>query len=101
VAKRPHHKKAGNRNTRWELYNVQPSETIRPNTYRKEKLEMIRTCPNCKKKYMPILKVSENDNRPIQQIFPHAPRWQREQLISGICSDQCWKEYLQVTEDIE
>lgn len=55
---------------------------------------MIRTCPNCKKVYETVLDRPEGDNRPIQQIFPDAPSWQREQLISGICSNECWDEFL-------
>jgi len=48
-----------------------------------------RQCPVCLKVYTPVLK-SKND-RCIQDEFPDAPAWQREQLLSGICSDECWK----------
>jgi hypothetical protein len=51
-------------------------------------------CPNCGKHYIPVLTRNPNDHRPIQAIFPFAPAWQREQLISGICSDECWDAYL-------
>lgn len=53
-------------------------------------------CPNCRKTYTPELTWPEGDNRHIQEIFPNAPAWQREQLISGICSDKCWDEFLGV-----
>jgi len=51
-------------------------------------------CWNCLREYEPVLKRPIGDNRPIQAIFPDAPKWQREQHISGICSDQCWDEYM-------
>jgi hypothetical protein len=54
--------------------------------------ELVR-CPNCGKLYIPELKRPEGDTRPIQQIFRDEPAWKREQLISGICSDKCWKEF--------
>ena len=47
-------------------------------------------CLVCGKEYEPVLQRPEGDARPIQQIFPNAPAWQREQLLSGICSDKCW-----------
>jgi len=50
-------------------------------------------CPNCKKKYIPEL--GERDpNILIQKQFPNAKPYQREQLITGLCSDECWDEYL-------
>ena len=49
-------------------------------------------CPNCKKEYEPEL--TRLDNKPIQQQYPNEPKWKREQLISGLCSDKCWKEFL-------
>ena len=52
----------------------------------------MKECPNCGRIYIPIL--VRLDDRNIQYQYPNAPRWQREQLISGICSDNCWKEYL-------
>ena len=52
----------------------------------------LRKCPNCGKIYVPVLK--RKDVKPIQEQYPNAPKWQREQLISGICSDWCWKQFL-------
>ncbi|MCE8426165.1 MAG: hypothetical protein J5U17_10365 [Candidatus Methanoperedens sp.] len=43
--------------------------------------------------YEPILKCKRPDLL-IRQEFPDAPAWQREQLVSGICSDKCWDELL-------
>jgi len=57
---------------------------------------MIRRCPNCHRVYETALDRPEGDNRPIQEIFPNEPLWKREQLITGLCSDQCWDEYLRV-----
>ena len=50
-------------------------------------------CPNCKKKYEPELK-RKDKYKLIQDEFPNEPAWKREQLISGICSDKCWNEFL-------
>ena len=49
-------------------------------------------CPNCKKEYKP--KLERKTNKLIQEEYPNATREEREQLISGLCSDKCWNEYL-------
>ena len=50
-------------------------------------------CPVCKKHYKPDLaEPSKNDKRCIQNIYPQAKPYQREQLLSGVCSDECWNE---------
>ena len=51
-------------------------------------------CPNCKKVYEPELGERKRPELLIQQEFPDAKGYQREQLITGICSDKCWDEYL-------
>jgi len=50
-------------------------------------------CPACGKEYTPILK-RKKPWLSIQDEFPNAPSWQREQLLSGICSDKCWDKFL-------
>jgi hypothetical protein len=50
------------------------------------------TCPNCKKTYNPILE--RKTSQLVQEEFPEATAEAREQLISGICSDKCWDEFL-------
>ena len=55
---------------------------------------MIRLCPNCEREYTTKLDRPAGDNRCIQNIFPEASREDREQVISGICSNKCWEEYL-------
>jgi len=55
-----------------------------------------KVCPNCGKEYFTELERPAGDRRCIQDIFPDEPAWKREQLLSGICSDACWKEYLGV-----
>ena len=50
-------------------------------------------CPYCKKIYTPELG-ARRTNKNIQDEFPNAKPYQREQLVSGICSDRCWKEFL-------
>ena len=57
-------------------------------------------CPNCHKEYKPVLGERKTDKL-IQREFPKAEAWQREQLITGICSDTCWKEFLGVNTDLE
>ena len=49
-------------------------------------------CPNCKKKYSPALRPNKawTTGVSVQDAYPDAKPWQREQLISGICSDKCW-----------
>jgi hypothetical protein len=54
-------------------------------------------CPNCGKHYQPELGWPDrSDTRRIQEIYPDAIPYQREQLVSGLCSDRCWDEYLGV-----
>ena len=55
---------------------------------------MIKTCPNCGKVYKTELERPDGDDRGIQNIFPFEPSWKREQLLSGICSDKCWNQFL-------
>ena len=53
-----------------------------------------KVCPNCGKTYEPDLQPIPGDTRLIQYQFPSATAIQREQLITGICSDKCWDEFL-------
>ena len=57
---------------------------------------MKNKCPICKKEYTPKLERKEGDDRLIQDIFPKAKKWEREQLISGVCSNKCWNEMFRV-----
>jgi hypothetical protein len=34
----------------------------------------------------------------VQREFPFAAPYHREQLISGLCSDKCWDEFLGIGE---
>jgi hypothetical protein len=54
-------------------------------------------CPNCKKEYKPILK--RQTDKLIQIEFPKATTIQREQLISGLCSQKCWDLFLGIGEE--
>jgi uncharacterized Zn finger protein (UPF0148 family) len=50
-------------------------------------------CPACGKHYIPVL--GERDGtRMIQEQFPNATPSEREQLVTGICSDRCWRKYI-------
>lgn len=46
-------------------------------------------CPTCEKHYKPVLGDRDPD-RIIQEQFPEATPEQREQLITGICSNACY-----------
>jgi len=50
-------------------------------------------CPNCKKHYQPVLGDKE-EGKLIQEQFPNATAEEREQLVSGLCSTECWMEFL-------
>lgn len=51
-----------------------------------------KTCPNCGKVYWTELE--RLDDRPIQQQYPNEPAWKREQNISGLCSSDCFDEFI-------
>ena len=64
-------------------------------------------CPNCHKKYVADLaKLPDWEQKLalylcgklIQNVWPEATPIQREQLQTGICSDECWDQYLGVSE---
>jgi hypothetical protein len=63
----------------------------------------IQMCPHCEKIYKPAL--ADQPGFPerlarwkkgelIQKVWPEATPEEREQIVSGVCSDQCWKEML-------
>jgi len=52
-----------------------------------------KRCPNCLNEYDTVLKRKRLDVS-AQVEFPGSEPWQREQLISGICSDRCWDEFI-------
>lgn len=53
----------------------------------------MKTCPNCGKSYEPKL-VRKHPEMLIQEEFPNATPAEREQCISGLCSDECWTEFV-------
>ena len=57
-------------------------------------LPLSTTCPNCGKIYVPVLGERKRPEVTIQTEFPDATPVQREQYVSGICSDKCWREFL-------
>ena len=46
-------------------------------------------CPICGVSYIPVLE-RKFPQLCVQDEFPQAAPWQREQLVSGVCSDECW-----------
>lgn len=61
---------------------------------RRRTLDGKTVCPQCGKAYLPVLGERKNPNMNIQDEFPNSKPWQREQLLTGICSDKCWNDYL-------
>ena len=70
---------------------------------------MIVSCPQCNRVYQAELSKTDPQFREhfqewkfrrglIQNIWPDATPIQREQLQTGICSDECWNKYLGVGE---
>ena len=63
-------------------------------------------CPECRKTYLPDLLVLDpakfvkawlewqQPGINIQDAFPASQSRQREQLQTGICSDECWEKFL-------
>jgi len=51
-------------------------------------------CPNCKKEYKP--KLTRKTNNLIQVEFPQATSEEREQLISGLCCNLCFNQFIGV-----
>jgi len=71
-----------------EIFNEQGG--IKLNTSQKDS-QGLTICPVYKRHYKPDLPPTDpNDERRIQDIYPQAKPYQREQLITGICSDKCW-----------
>ena len=56
---------------------------------------LVLVCPHCRKVYEPVLG-ERKTTLLIQEEFPKAKSWEREQLITGICSDECWDKFLGV-----
>lgn len=54
----------------------------------------LTVCPQCHRHYKPKLTRPEGDTRSINIIFPNAKPFEREQLMTGLCSDNCWRKYL-------
>jgi hypothetical protein len=59
---------------------------------------LTRTCPNCHKTEEVVVSNDKYDRwqsgEHVQDVWPEFTPTQREQLITGICSDECWEEYL-------
>lgn len=64
-----------------------------------------KRCPNCKE----INQIEVNETRlqiwrageNIQNVWPDWSPAQREQMITGLCSDECWNAYLGVGDEVE
>jgi hypothetical protein len=61
---------------------------------------MTHKCPNCGKRYLPVLAKDAagmerwKSGMKIQDVWPAAAEIEREQLQTGICSDECWDQFL-------
>ena len=68
-------------------------------------------CPSCGKTYVPDLLAQEGgaakfaswkrDHLLVQNVWPQATADQREQLLTGVCSSDCWDNFLGVKTYIE
>jgi len=58
--------------------------------------EGLTICPGCGRHYKPVLGERDPDII-IQKQFPNSTSEEREQLVSGICSDACWDKLLRGT----
>jgi hypothetical protein len=58
-----------------------------------DKIRKLCLCPQCGKQYYSSLGVIPGSRNAVQKDYPHAQPWEREQLITGICSDDCWVQY--------
>jgi hypothetical protein len=67
-----------------------------------------KRCPSCGRVYTPDLVDTPDFGTRyqmwaggvlIQRVWPEATAIQREQLKTGICSDECWDEFLGVVDD--
>jgi hypothetical protein len=56
------------------------------------------TCPNCKKNnYIQVTYdkfQAWQSGEHIQYVWPEWSPMQREMLVTGMCSDECWNKYL-------
>jgi len=53
----------------------------------------MRVCPECGRVYETVLE-GRDCRRRIQAQYPREERWVREQLVSGLCSEECWTKHL-------
>ena len=60
---------------------------------------IVKRCPQCEQSYEPTLshnkKGLENwqNGMLLQNAFPRATPIEREQLMTGLCSDECWEKF--------
>ncbi|NLX50032.1 MAG: hypothetical protein GXY82_09245 [Methanospirillum sp.] len=54
---------------------------------------VMRVCPECGRVYETVLE-GRDCRRRIQAQYPREERWVREQLVSGLCSEECWTKHL-------
>jgi len=53
-----------------------------------------KVCPNCHKRY--YTELQRYTDKPVQEEWPDEPAWKREQLVSGLCGENCWNQFLGV-----
>ena len=70
--------------------------------------KMVKRCPFCSKQFEPILAKREDfvqrwlqheKGQLIQRVWPEATNEEREQLISGVCSQKCWDDNMKCEEE--
>jgi hypothetical protein len=83
-----------------QVRNFGPIAALRPdNGGNMTSTSYIKTCPVCHRNFVPSLSMDVdfqaklrrwNHGAYVQEVWPWATPMQREQIISGICSDRCW-----------
>ena len=61
---------------------------------RRKDSEGLTICPECNGHFKPELGERMQPEACIQDEFPNATAMQREQLLTGLCSDKCWNKFL-------
>jgi hypothetical protein len=60
--------------------------------------EVTKKCPNCLEEHSMMVDKNKYNRwragEKVQMVWPEMTPAQREFLITGICSDECWNEYL-------
>ncbi len=61
-------------------------------------MTLTRTCPNCHNTHYIEVEMKDFERwqagEHVQNVWPEKTSIEREQIMTGFCSDRCWNEYL-------